>query len=138
MVDECKLQCDGCCREALDEVKRLELQNDELATAVKKSTEDLNAMLEMLEDRTAKLNVANRLINDLRSALNDVLDISEVEGAVNLTTMESAKIMAARDFVHQHDEKRICVPPGYCHCKCHETSKVTGEANGCGCCSYNV
>lgn len=35
-------------------------------------------------------------------------------------------------------EKRKCVPPGYCHCTCHETSQVTGEANGCGCCSYNV
>jgi hypothetical protein len=45
-------------------------------------------------------------VRDLQNALRDVLEISEVEGAVNLTTMESAKLMAARDLVPKESEKR--------------------------------
>lgn len=45
-------------------------------------------------------------VRDLQSALRDVLEISEVEGAVNLTTIEYAKVLAARDLV---PKKYVCL-----------------------------
>jgi hypothetical protein len=35
-------------------------------------------------------------------------------------------------------EKQKPVAPGFCRCICHEVLKVTGDASGCGCCSYKA
>jgi hypothetical protein len=45
-------------------------------------------------------------VKELKQAVRDVLEISEVEGAVNLTTMESCKLMAIRDLVGRESEVR--------------------------------
>ena len=38
-------------------------------------------------------------VRELKASLRDVLEISEVEGAANLTTMESCKLIAARSML---------------------------------------
>lgn len=87
---------------------------------------------------TERLNESNRLVESLQNALRDVFEISEVEGAVNLTTMESAKLMAARDLVpkeserpnheHQWDKNLLLGPGSYCRI-CNEVWLPTEKRN---------
>jgi|SRR3990172_697880 len=56
----------------------------------------LHALLERSDLQVADLTEER---NALKESLKDVLEISEVEGAANLTTMESCKLMAARSLL---------------------------------------
>lgn len=47
----------------------------------------------------AEVNCLKEEIASLKESLRDALEISEVEGAVNLTVEESCKLMAARSLL---------------------------------------
>lgn len=75
--------------------KTLEGTKIELARHFRENIEGVSKRHELL-----------RLVDELKFALRAVFEISEVEGAVNLTTMESAQLMAARDLVPKDEVKR--------------------------------
>jgi hypothetical protein len=78
-------------------------------------------------------------IASLKESLRDVLEISEVEGAINLTVMESAKLMAARTLLGTESRfidkrKNPCPKCGFVGCaeSCQAPGRIgKRKCDGC-------